>query len=58
MRRSSELNWPEFPEVTDEELWFFRGGLRGGSTPLSNNSVVDPFAGVLFSFPFLRRMVA
>jgi hypothetical protein len=52
------LNWPEFPEVTDEELWFFRGGLRGGSTPLSNNSVVDPFAGVLFSFPFLRRMVA
>ena len=46
--------------MTEDELWCFRGGRAGGSDPLANEakSDVDPFAGVLFSFPDFRRMEA
>ena len=46
--------------MTEEELWFFRGGRFGGSDPLANEakSDVDPLPGLLFSFPFFRRMEA
>lgn len=46
--------------MTDEELWCFRGGRCGGSDPLANEakSEVDPLPGLLFSFPFFRRMEA